>query len=162
MRARLLGCVAVLFLGSAFWGALRTSSRDVQSPLLIRLLQGPHTDAQFYSSPALALHASYSRADHFRTVETPRMTDFSPVGSGVADVRPTLQTDAVRSPKNQNWLYELLAWLPFGLLFLALLDRTSGPDEVARLVGEAGANVNSARSPQSGPRSSEPTTAFSA
>lgn len=42
-------------------------------------------------------------------------------------------------------LIEVLAWLPFGLLFLALIDRSSGPDEMARLLGEMSADVNTAK-----------------
>lgn len=134
----------------------------MQSPLLVRLLQGPHTDAQFYTSPVLDLHARYSRADHLRTA-TPRMTDYSP-WQGVDKVRTNLnspQSAAVSLDNseflrrrnediqdNPDWLYEVLAWLPFGLLFLALLDRTTGQAEVARLMGELGANANSGRSTQ--------------
>jgi hypothetical protein len=84
---------------------------------------------------------------------------------GVDEVQPTLPSSGYalsldnvkyQPRKSQDWLYEFLAWLPFGLLFLALLDRTSGPDEMARLIGELGANVNSARSTEFEPRAPEP------
>lgn len=161
MRARFLACAVVSLMGLACWSSPPTRAlvEDVQSPIFVRLLQGPHTEAQFYASPDLALHASYSRARHMRTVDS-HMNQYG-TGLGFDEVRPTFQSPSYvalsrnegddRSPKDQEWLIELLAWLPFGLLFLALLDRTNGPDEVARLMGEYGANVNSA---QSGPRAS--------
>lgn len=128
----------------------------MQSPLLIRLLQGPHTDAQFYTSPVLDLHARYSRADHLRADRAPRMTD-SRAWQGADEARPTLPavpTAYQRGGIHQDWVYEVLAWLPFGLLLLALLDRA--PAEAARLMGELGADVNSARSTP--PRTAEPIT----
>jgi hypothetical protein len=126
--------------------------------MFVRLLQGPHTVAQFDSSPELALHASYSRAKHLRTIQ-PQMSNWGS-GVGIHEVRPTLlaspyaslsfDSDNAQLPKISDWAIELLAWLPFGLLFLALLNRTNGPDEVARLMCESNANVNSASSTQSG------------
>lgn len=159
MRARLVCCAVLLLTSYAAWGASRR--RDGQrAPLIIRVLQGPHTDAQFYSSPELSLHARYSRAEHLRAADW-RMTEYSTPWQGV-DMQQT-RSPAVsldngqvgRGIRSQDWLYEFLAWLPFGLLFLALLDRT--PAEMARLMGELGADVNSARSAQSVPRSSAPT-----
>jgi hypothetical protein len=74
---------------------------------------------------------------------------------GVDQVRPALPSsgfealslDQGRVPEaKQDWVYQIMAWLPFGLLFLALLDRTNGPAEAARLMGESLSAASPARS----------------
>ena len=59
----LLACVATVLV--AFLASPRSSHQDVQTPVLVRVLQGPHTDAQFYTTPAFSKQLEWFRRAHF-------------------------------------------------------------------------------------------------
>jgi len=117
----LLACVATVLV--AFLASPRSSHQDVQTPVLVRVLQGPHTDAQFYTTPAFSKQLEWFRRAHFGPAD-PHM-------SGVDDVQPMLlrnlalfpDTSNAGSPQRAGWRTEALAWIPVGLLLLAWLDR---------------------------------------
>ena len=68
------------------------------------------------------------------------MDDVKPTLFSPRDVMPSIDNnnDANKySPKNEDWrTNKIFAFLPFGLLFVALLYQQDGPDEVARDRGE--------------------------
>jgi hypothetical protein len=116
MRARFLACVAIVLMGLAFWSSLLASRHDDQVPLVVRLLQGPHREAQFYSTAAAApVVGRAGRAfTHFRA-PAPRMDHW---GSRPGTDAP-LRSDRSDQGESMAWL----AWLPFGLLIPLLLER---------------------------------------
>jgi hypothetical protein len=143
MRVKFLACAAIFCIGFALLTSPRTSRQDVPMPLLIRFLQGPQTEAreaQFYTSPEFSTQQSWYQYMHFRSAG-PRKDYWRP-WSGVGDAQPTLLQSSLRETpsldKSQGgssyagWRVEALAWIPFGVLFMALLDRTKSHSSIAQ------------------------------